>query len=126
MFLWFHAAPKNIVATRQAAAAGQALCLALNSYAAAHGGEYPPTNSIAGGTSKSDALVKGGFLAFYPRNPFGGGGHMRNSAGGVFSRGNFYYERSSSETFKFRLVVFGADEKSGPSRNGVVFQRDFD
>lgn len=118
---WFYLLPGTAISERESAATGHALAIALDRYAMAHGGEYPPTAEIRGGNFRDDALVKSRFMLFYPRNPFTGR-PVENVPPNTFSPGNFSYARNAAKTYMFQLEVYGAEKKSGPRGDGVIYE----
>lgn len=93
------------------------LSIALNIYADKHGGVFPRSGGVAGG-SVSDSLIGPGMLKKYPPNPFSSNGLPIKKAGGdSMSPGDFFYERNAEKDFEYRLIGFGAD--------GIVFEESF-
>ncbi|HPI75678.1 MAG TPA: hypothetical protein PLK80_03025 [bacterium] len=93
------------------------LSIALNIYAEKHGGVFPQSGEVAGG-SVPDSLIGPGMLKKYPPNPFSSNGLPIKTAGSdSMSPGDFFYERNEDKGFEYRLIGFGAD--------GVVFEESF-
>lgn len=120
LLAWFHATPAPRRADRRAAAAGRALVLAIDRFAQAHSGVYPPTEDITGGAG--DSLTRSGGFAFYPDNPYHPGRKMKNVPFGSFSPGDFSYMRNPDKSYAFSLVVYARTPHSGPRGDGVLFR----
>ena len=120
LFAWFHAMPPEQRANRRAAAAGRALEMALDDYAAAHQGRYPGAAAITGGPG--DILVRSGIIRFFPDNPFHPGRVMKNTPPGAFAPGDFSYTRDEDKAYRYTLVVYARTRNAGPRRDGVIFR----
>jgi len=120
LLAWFHAMPAPQRADRRAAAAGRALVLAMDRYASAHSGVYPPTDDISGGAG--DLLTRSGGFSFYPDNPYHPGRKMNNVPSGGFSPGDFSYMRNPDKTYAFSLVVYARTPHAGAQGDGILFR----
>ncbi len=102
--LFQSSAAKRAYMTRLGA---EAIRIAMDHYAAAHLGSYPPPAQITGTPTDDILLIEKHILA-YPANPYSkDGGTMKNVPFNKPSPGNFSYIRNEEKQYQYKMSVYG-------------------